>query len=131
MIGSTLQKVSRARSDTARPLAFFLALSVFDGLYFPKELLIFGFALSLYVLLSYLQRRYNFAPETTSAFGLTDSLLIGMFLLSILGVLHPIKVQDGFIEALRWGILWFAYRLGVRISSNEHQKAHLVPVSYT
>jgi len=126
VIGSTLQKVSRARSDTARPLAFFLALSVFDGLYFPKELLIFGFALSLYVLLSYLQRRYNFAPETTSAFGLTDSLLIGMFLLSILGVLHPIKVQDGFIEALRWGILWFAYRLGVRISSNEHQKAHLV-----
>lgn len=126
MIDSTFQKVSRARSNTARPLALFLALSVIDGLYFPKELLIFGFALSVYVLVSYLPRRFNFVTETSSTFGLTDILLLGMFLLSMLGVLHPIKVKDGLIEALRWGILWFAYRLGVRISSNETEKQHLV-----
>jgi len=125
VIGSSLQKVSRARSDTARPLALFLAISVFDGLYFPKELLFFGFALSLYLLVVYLQSRYNFATEVSSTFGLTDCLLIGMFLLSILGVLHPINVQEGLIEALRWGILWFAYRLGVRIASEDHEKAHL------
>ena len=126
MIGSTFQKVSRARSNTARPLALFLALSVIDGLYFPKELLIFGFALSVYVLGSYLHRRFNFVTETSSTFGLTDILLLGMLLFSMLGVLHPIKVKDGLLEALRWGILWFAYRLGVRISSNETEKQHLV-----
>ena len=126
MIDSTFQKVSRARSNTARPLALFLALSVIDGLYFPKELLIFGFALSIYVLVSYLHRRFNFVTETSSTFGLTDILLLGMFLFSMLGVLHPIKVKDGLLEALRWGILWFAYRLGVRISSNETEKQHLV-----
>jgi len=126
VIGSTLQKVSRARSNTARPLALFLALSVIEGLYFPKELLIFGFALSVYVLVSYSHRRFNFVTETSSAFGLTDILLLGMLLFSMLGVLHPIKVKDGLIEALRWGIFWFAYRLGVRISSNETEKQHLV-----
>jgi len=124
--GSTLQKGSRVRSNTARPLALFLALSVIDGLYFPKELLIFGFALSVYVLVSYSHRRFNFVTETSSAFGLTDILLLGMFLFSMLGVLHPIKVKDGLIEALRWGIFWLAYRLGVRISSNKTEKQHLV-----
>jgi hypothetical protein len=126
VIGSTLQKVSRARSNTARPLALFLALSVIDGLYFPKELLIFGFALSVYGLVSYSHRRFNFVTETSSALGLTDILLLGMLLFSMLGVLHPIKVKDGLLEALRWGIFWFAYRLGVRISSNETEKQHLV-----
>lgn len=30
------------------------------------------------------------------------------------------------MEALSWGIFWFAYRLGVRVSSNEAEKQHLV-----
>ena len=126
MIGSTLQKVSRARSNTARLLALFLALSVIEGLYFSKELLIFGFALSVYVLLSYSYRRYNFLTEESSAFGQTDILLWGMLFFSMLGVLHPIRVKDGLIEALRWGIFWFAYRLGMRISTNKVEKQHLV-----
>ena len=126
MIGSTIHQVSRARSKTARLLALFLALSVIEGLYFPKELLLFGFALSVYVLLSYSHRRSNLLTETSSVFGLTDIALLGMLLLSILGVLHPIKVKEGLLEALRWGIFWFAYRLGVWISSNETEKQHLI-----
>jgi hypothetical protein len=125
VIGSTLQKVSRARSSTARPLALFLALSVIDGLYFPHELLVFGFALAVYVLVSYVSRQINFVTETASSFGLTDFLLWGMLLFSILGILHPIKVKDGMLEALRWGIFWLTYRLGVWISSNETEKQHL------
>ncbi len=126
MIGSTLQKVSRARSKRARFLALFLALSVIEGLYFPKQLLIFGFALSIYVLLSYSNIRSNSVTETFSVFGLTDILLWGMLFFSLLGALHPIKVMDGLLEALSWGIFWFAYRLGVRISSNETEKQHLL-----
>lgn len=126
MIGSSLQKVSRARSNTARLLALFLTFSVIEGLYFPKQLLIFGFALSVYVLLSYSLTRFNFVTETSSAFGLTDFLLLGMLIYSMLGILHPIIVKDGLLEALRWGIFWFAYRLGVRISSNETEKQNLV-----
>ena len=126
MSGSTIHQVSRARSNTARILALFLALSVIEGLYFPKELLFLGFALSVYVLASYAYRRFNFATETSSAFGLADILLLGMLLFSLLGVLHPIKVKDGLLEALRWGIFWLAYRLGMRISSNETEKQHLV-----
>ncbi|TGE36639.1 O-antigen ligase domain-containing protein [Desulfosporosinus fructosivorans] len=126
MIGSTLQKVSRARSNKARLLALFLALSVIEGLYFPKELLLFGFTLSFYVLISYSHRRFHFMTETVSVFGITDILLWGMLFLSMLGILHPIRVQDGLLEALSWGIFWFAYRLGVQISSNETEKQHLV-----
>jgi len=126
VIGPILQKISRARSNTARPLALFLAFSVIDGLYFPKELLIFGLALSVYVLVFYSSRRFNLVPQMSSPFGLTDLLILGMLLFSLLGVLHPIKVKDGLIEALRWGIFWFAYRMGAGISSNKSEKQHLV-----
>jgi glycosyltransferase involved in cell wall biosynthesis len=126
VIGTTSQQVSRARSNTARPLALFLALSVIEGLYFPKELLIFGFALSAYVLIACLFKRFNYVTEISFAFGLTDLLLLGMLFFSLLGVLHPIKVQAGLLEALRWGIYWLAYRLGVMISSNAREKQRLM-----
>ncbi|OLN33922.1 O-antigen ligase family protein [Desulfosporosinus metallidurans] len=128
MIGSTLQKqVSRARSNTARPLALFLTFCVVaHGLYFPQEWIIFGFALSGYFFLAYSYRRFKLDTGTSTAFGLTDALLLGMFFLSIFGVLHPVKVKDGLIEALRWGIFWLAYRLGNRISSDETAKEYLV-----
>lgn len=96
------------------------------GLFFSQEWIIFGFALSVYVLLSYPHKRFNFLTGKCSAFGLTDALFLGMFFFSVLGVFHPVKVKDGFIEALRWVILWFVYRLGVRISSDEIAKEHLV-----
>ncbi|MGI6119540.1 MAG: O-antigen ligase family protein [Desulfosporosinus sp.] len=126
MIGTTSQQVSRARSNTARHLALFLALSVIEGLYFPQELLIFGFALSVYVLISCLFKRFNYVTESSFAFGLTDFLLLGMFLFSMLGILHPIKVQAGLLEALRWGIYWLAYRLGVIIAANAREKQRLM-----
>ncbi|TGE33927.1 O-antigen ligase family protein [Desulfosporosinus sp. Sb-LF] len=122
MIESTLHQVSRARSKTADLLALFLALSVIHGLYFPQELMIFGFALSSYVLLSHLNHKFVFIAEKNSAFGLTDFLLLGMILFSVLGVIHPVRVKDGLLEALRWGIFWFIYRLGVQISSDELAK---------
>ena len=97
-----------------------------EGLFFSEELLIFGFALSVYVLILYAPRRVNLGTETPSTMGVTDILLLGMLLFSMLGVLHPIKVKDGLLEAFRWGIFWIAYRLGLRISSHETEKQHLV-----
>ena len=128
MIGSTLQKqVSRARSNNGRPLALFLTFSVIaHGLYFPLEWIILGFALSGYFLTAHLYRRFKLEIGTSSAFGLTDALLLGMFCLSISGVLHPVKVEEGLLEALEWGIFWLAYRLGNRISSDVTAKEHLV-----
>lgn len=127
MIGSTIQnQVSRARSNKARPLALFLTLSVFaHGLYFTHEWIIFGLALSGYILISYPYQKLKFGTEL-SAFGLTDAVLMGMFVLSLLGVVHPVKVKDGLIDALRWGIVWLVYRLGTRISEDQTAKKELV-----
>ncbi|ODA42610.1 O-antigen ligase family protein [Desulfosporosinus sp. BG] len=126
MIGTTLQQVSRARSNTARILALFLTLSLMaHGLFFSQEWVMFAFALSMYALLSTLSKS-NHVTEMASAFGLTDVLFLGMLFFSVVGIVHPVKVKDGFIETLRWGILWFVYRLGVGISADEIAKKHLV-----
>ncbi|EGW38890.1 O-antigen ligase family protein [Desulfosporosinus sp. OT] len=126
MIGTTLQQVSRARSNTARILALFLTLSlVAHGLFFSQEWVFFAFALSVYALQATLSKS-NHVTEMSSAFGLTDVLFLGMLFFSVVGIVHPVKVKDGFIETLRWGILWFVYRLGVGISADDIAKKHLV-----
>ena len=126
MIGTTSQQVSRARSNTARILALFSVLSLMaHGLFFPQEWLLFGFGLSVYVLLAN-SLRIRLLNETSTSFGPTDVLLLGMLFFSILGLIHPVKFKDGCIEALRWGILWVVYRLGVRISSDEIAKERLI-----
>lgn len=127
MIGASLQQDSRARSSTARLLALFLGLSVIiHGLYYPQEWLLFGFILSAHFTSSYRYERFNFVTEKYSAVGRTDFLLLGLILFSLLGILYPIKLTVGLLEALRWGICWFIYRLGLRISSDETGKKYLV-----
>jgi hypothetical protein len=127
VIGSTLQKhVSRARSNTVQPLVLFLTLSVFaHGLYFPQEWIIFGVALPGYTLISYPYHKFKLGTELPS-FGLTDAVLLGMFFLSLLGLIHPVRVKEGLIDALRWGIVWLAYRLGTRRAKDETAKKQLV-----
>lgn len=127
MIGASLQQDSRARSNTGRFLALFLGLSVIiHGLYYPLEWLLFGFVLSAYIISSYSQRRFSFRAEKYSDLGLTDSLLLGMMVFSLLGLFHPIKFSDGLLEALRWGIFWFVFRLGTRISEDKKAQNHLI-----
>jgi len=124
VIGASLQQDSRARSNTVRFLALFLGLSVIiHGLYYPQEWVLFGFVLSAYIMSLNLHR--DFVTEKATP-DLTDSLLIGFLFFSLLGLLHPVKFTDGLLEALRWGIFWFIYRLGVRISSDETAKKSLM-----
>jgi len=127
VIGLSLQQDSRVRSNTARFLALFLAFSVLShGLYYSEEWLIFGFAISLYVMVSHLFGRFKVGKATYLTLGLTDSLLVGMLGFSVLGVLHPVKAANGLQEALQWGIFWLVYRLGMRISSDETAKKKLL-----
>jgi len=127
VIGASLQQDSRARSNTVRFLALFLGLSVFiHGLYYPYEWYVFGFLFSAYIMFSFLDRRLIFRTEKYFSLDLTDFLILGFFVLSLLGLLHPVKYTEGLLEALRWGIFWFVYRLGVQISSDEKAKKYLM-----
>ena len=127
MIGASLKQDSRARSNTERFLALFLGLSMLThGLYYSKEWLLFGFILTAYIMSTHLHKRVNLVPEKFSTLGRTDFLLLGLLLCSLLGILHPVKLTDGFFEALHWGAFWFVYRLGVQISTDETAKNNLM-----
>ena len=128
MIDSTLQQDSRARSNTASLLALFLFLFLglmAHGLFFPQEWIILGFTFSIFSLLSHSYLKSYFPIREEAPLGLTDSLFLVMVCFSLLGVVHAVKVKDGLIEALRWGIFWFVYRLGGQIYSNETAKKRL------
>ncbi|EHQ92247.1 O-antigen ligase family protein [Desulfosporosinus youngiae] len=127
MIGLSLQHDSRARSSKARLLALFLGFSVFiHGLYYPQEWLLFGFVLSAYALWVHLPKRSDLGLKKPFAFGQTDYLFLGLLFFSLVGILHPVRLVDGLLEALQWGILWLVYRLGIQISSDETVKKQLM-----
>ena len=127
MIGLSLQQDSRVRSNRARFLALFLAIGVINhGLYYPKDWLVFGFAISFYVIASHWSERFKLGSGNYFALGLTDALMLVMIILSGLGLAHPVKAADGIMEALHWGIFWLTYRLGVRISSDQKTKEKLL-----
>lgn len=127
MIGASLHQDSRARSSIVRFLALFLGLSLIShGLYFPQEWLLEGFLLSAYIISSCLRRRLDFITEEYSGDIQTDLLLWGFLLFSMLGLFHPVRFSDGLLEALRWGIFWFVYRLGVRVSFDDTAKKYLI-----
>lgn len=126
MSGSTFQYDSRARSKTARLLALFFALSVMlEGLFFSQEWLFFGFVFMGYMSLFCLRGKFNLESLTAEGFGWTDCLLLGMLIFSMFGFINPIRVKDGVIEVLRWGIYWLVYRLGIQISSDKAAKEFL------
>lgn len=127
MIGLSLKHDSRARSNKARLLALFLGFSVFiHGLYYPQEWLLFGFVLSAYVLSVHWTDRLDIRSKTVFNLCLTDCFFLGLFLFSLLGILHPVRLMDGLFEALHWGVFWLVYRLGVQISSDETVKKNLM-----
>lgn len=127
MIGASLHQDSRARSSIVRFLALFLGLSLIThGLYYPQEWLLEGFVLSAYIISSCLRRRLDFITEEYSSDIQTDLLLLGFLLLSLLGFFHPVRFSDGLLEALRWGIFWFVYRLGFRVSFDDTAKKYLI-----
>jgi len=127
VIGLSLQYDSRARSNKARLLALFLGFSVFiHGLYYPQEWLLFGFVLSAYALSEHLPNKLDLGTKRFFSLCLTDCLFLGLFLFSLVGILHPVRLMDGLFEALHWGIFWLVYRLGVQISSDETAKKNLI-----
>lgn len=125
MIGTALQQDSRAGSRTERLLALFLGLALsIHGLYYPQEWFLVGFMLSGLIMMVYCFRPGRMGLQIP--IGLTDCLLLGMVLASLLGMLKPVKLTDGILEALQWGIFWLFYRWGRSISFRGTAKGNFI-----
>ncbi|AFQ46347.1 O-antigen ligase family protein [Desulfosporosinus meridiei] len=127
MIGASLQQDIRARSNTVSFLALFLGLSLIaHGLYYPQEWLLLGLILSLHNLFKRLNRKGKYIAQRYLSPNRTDAILLGLVLLSLLGLLHPVKFLEGIFEGLHWAVLWLCYRLGMRIALDDTAKKHLL-----
>ncbi|GAB6172820.1 hypothetical protein JCM15765_22980 [Paradesulfitobacterium aromaticivorans] len=143
MIGTTLKKVSKARSSNERILAFSLWLSLLaSGMYFKEAWFILGGILGLYALdkgiLGFLTLRqevqgsYDLRSRVPRlrvelpALGLTDFVLLGMAGLSALGLLRPVQVEEGLIEVLRWLVYWLIFRLATEVRQEGYSSERLL-----
>ena len=127
-IGTTLQRVSKARSSKERILAFSLWLSLLaHGLFFPREWLAFAALLGLYgVWQGVLFHRVRAAGAQAVPLGWTDLLLFSMAVFSLLGLLNPVKVAEGWLEAGRWLVFWLVYRLSRETAQNPYSEEWLI-----
>jgi hypothetical protein len=126
VIGSTTTQVSSARSRTVYFLAFFLASSVVYGLYYVQGWLFFALGLAIYGLASYRSWKIQSPRELSIAVSITDVMFLLMIFCSVLSLIYPIRVKEGLIEIIRWGILWFVFRLSTMICRDEAAKQLLV-----
>ncbi len=137
MIGTTLRRVSKARSSNERILAFSLWLSLAaSGMYFKEAWFILGGILGLYALgqgiLGFLTLRqelrsfYDLRSRVLPALGLTDFVLLGMAGLSALGLLRPVQVEEGLIEVLRWLVYWLIFRLASEVRQEGYSSERLL-----
>lgn len=115
--------VSQARSSKERALAFLLWSSLLaHGLFFPRELAVMALIPGGY----FLWRRHElwaalyspgFSQEGLQfSLGATDLLLLLMSGLSFLGLLHPVKADEAWLEGMRFLLYWFVYRWGREVA---------------
>lgn len=130
MIGTTLDRGSIARDSKVRSLAFFLSVSVLaHGAFFPQEWLWLGAGLAF--LLSWeVWNRVGIDGRRESeviqgALSITDGLLFILIGLSLLGLYHPIKRSEGWMDAIRWGVLWMVYHQSRKIPRGLQQEKML------
>lgn len=115
MIGTTLQRSKTTRESKVRTLVFFLTLSVLvHGTFYSGEWLLLGAGMALFSALI-VKDAWAFRMS------LTDGLFIGLIALSLIGLLDPIKVSEGWLDAVRWFTLWMVYRVSSTLIKEQCQ----------
>lgn len=119
MTGISLNRVNRAGDSRVRSLAFVLVVSIIfaHGVFFLEQWLLIGAGLAF--LQGWDAFKFKNIPGSLS---LTDGLFFALISLSLLGLLHPVKSSEGWMDALRWFTLWMIYRQAQRIQGEENQQ---------
>lgn len=129
MIGTTLNRGSKAGDSKVLSPAFFLGLSLLaHGTFFPQEWLLLGAGLAF--LFSWQSWKssgiYGLrVAEENGTLTITDVLLFTLVGLSLLGLWHPVKSSEGWMDAVRWGTLWMIYHQARKIPDGLEQKKML------
>lgn len=108
--------VSKAGSSKVRFLAFVFALGLIaHGLFFPIEIIAMAFVMmvALFVELRGSGDEINIFSRPL---GGTDILLVSLVGLSLLGLQHPVKTGDAWLEAIRYVLYWVMYRWGMALT---------------
>lgn len=120
MAGQSINRVNQARDSKVQSLAFILMVSIIfaHGVFFEQQWLLIGAGLAFiqfWDVWSGLPLRRQSKSEaltkrnSNGSISLTDGLFLGLIGLSLLGLYHPVKSSEGWMDALRWFTLWMVY----------------------
>lgn len=140
MIATKLQMDFKARGSKERILAFSFFLSILaHGLFFPREWTVIGLVLASGYLWTILKNGYEQRHWGNKLFQSnlvlsqivmltdgTDVFFLVMVGLSLLGLLHPVKVVAGLSEGMHWLTLWLFFRWSREISFDTRMKTRML-----
>ncbi|NLI91060.1 MAG: hypothetical protein GX434_02300 [Peptococcaceae bacterium] len=105
----------------------FLGL-ICHGIFFAREWLIFGAMLIIYLLIRWAQR-VGRSKNSKRKFGVSSKNLVGpisifclLIIFSLIGLLHPVRKIEGWLEAFKWLIFLLAYLWGRQLAVREEMK---------
>lgn len=131
--GVILGSSSQARSSKEHALVFLLwAALLAHGLFFARDLLALALLPGLCLLFrpgdlrAAVRSLWVKPAEGALRLTATDTLLLLMSGLSLTGLLHPVKAEEGWLEAIRFLLYWFVYRWGREAARNSKGEARLL-----
>lgn len=136
MISQSINRVNQARDSKVQSLAFILMVSIIfaHGVFFKQQWLLIGAGLAFVQFWQawsglLLRRRSKSETlvkrDTAGTIFLTDGLFLGLIGLSLLGLYHPVKSSEGWMDAQRWFTLWMVYRQARWIQGEADQQRML------
>ncbi|WP_434510982.1 O-antigen ligase family protein [Desulfitobacterium sp. AusDCA] len=102
-----------------RSLAFILMAGIIfaHGVFFLEQWLLIGAGLAFFQCWGVFKLK-----DIPRSLSLTDGLFFTLISCSLLGLLHPVKSSEGWMDALRWFTLWMSYRQARGIQGEENQQ---------
>ncbi|UWG97170.1 hypothetical protein LPY66_20260 [Dehalobacter sp. DCM] len=108
------------KAESILPLFFFLGI-ICHGIFFVREWIVLG---SIFIFLCLINWR-QFSLSNMPSCPWSNLFFGAMILLSLAGLIWPVRSSDGWLDALRWLIYWIAYLWGSRLAEIEN-KGHIV-----
>lgn len=135
MTGKSINRVNKAKDSKVQSLAFILIVSIIfaHGVFFEQQWLLIGAGLVFVqfwdawsgLLLRRRSKSETWVKTETGSISLTDGLFLGLIGLSLLGLYHPVKSSEGWMDAQRWFTLWMVYRQARWIQGEADQQRML------
>lgn len=115
------------KPENILPLFFFIGTAC-HGIFFVREWLVLGVLFIVFFLVFFIVTWDHLAFPDLMSHIQPNIFFLTLIILSLAGLLWPVRSIEGWLESLRWVIYWVAYLWGTRLADTEYKDRILIRI---